>query len=265
MLQEEIVPYFKELGFTEYESKVYLSLLSNHPLTAYAISQKSGVPHSRVYDIARRLINKGAVLLAGKNPESFSPLAPEELIYKLKKSHKRFIDELEKRLEKISFKSDFDPVWNLSSYKDAMTVAKNLIDEAKNLIYIGIWDNELEELLPALKAAHDRGVKIVFLIYGKATVDFGEIFYHNTEHIKGITELGKTLECVVDSISCISGSLGGEKPCQIVWTKNIGLVKSIEEYIIHDFYLSEVQQIMGKQVEDIFGKNLAKLRLKYER
>jgi len=56
---EKIIVYLKKLGFTEYEAKVYLALLSKHPATAYTISKASGVPHSRVYDIARRLIKKG--------------------------------------------------------------------------------------------------------------------------------------------------------------------------------------------------------------
>ncbi len=48
----------------------------------------------------------GVALLAKKNPDSFSPLAPEDLILKLKKDHDRHIDELKVRLERISFVSD---------------------------------------------------------------------------------------------------------------------------------------------------------------
>ena len=60
-----ILNNFKELGFTEYEGKVYLSLLSNHPSSASNISNYSGVPHSRVYDVTRRLIKKGYAVSQG--------------------------------------------------------------------------------------------------------------------------------------------------------------------------------------------------------
>ncbi len=52
---DTILSNLKELGFTEYEAKVYMSLINEHPLSAYNVSKNSGVPHSRVYDITRYL------------------------------------------------------------------------------------------------------------------------------------------------------------------------------------------------------------------
>ncbi len=264
-LHDEIIPLFKELGFTEYESKVYVCLLSKHPLTAYGISQMSGVPHSRVYDIARRLIKKGAAISVSKTPESFSPLAPDELISKIEKDKDRYILELKKCIKKISFKPDFDPVWNVSKKDEALQMAIDLIKNANHHIYLGLWDEELDLLLPELEAANNRGVKVVFLIYGEKKINFGEVFYHSTENIKHIDTLGRTIDCIVDSRSCIAGSFGVEENSQIVWTRNKGLVKVIEEYIIHDFYIAEIIQKYGKDIEKVFGKNLSLLRKKYDK
>ncbi len=262
---EDIIVHMKQLGFTEYESKVYISLLSKHPATAYTISQASGVPHSRVYDIARRLVKKGAALLYGKNPESFSPIAPTELIEKIRKDHDHFAQELAKKLKKISFTSDFDPVWNLSDREEALRITRDIIDLAKERIYIGLWDEELEELLPELTHASGRGVQIFFLIYGARKIEFGEVFYHRTEKLRRVDGLGRTIDCVVDSEYSISGSLGHGADCQVVWTKNQGLIKSIEGYIIHDFYLAEIQRKFGNEIENAFGKNLSALRDKFQR
>lgn len=262
---EETIFYFKELGFTEYEAKVYIALLDHHPAGAYDISQRSSVPHSRVYDIARRLIKKGVALLVGKDPERYSPLAPAELIRKLKMDHDRYVEELEIHLDRVAFNSDFDPVWNLSTRDEALNMVRSLIHDSKKKIYIGLWDEELIELLPVFKKAHLKGVEIVFLIYGQAHVDFGKVFYHSTEAISGIQVLGRTIDCVVDSECCLSGSLGAEQACQVVWTRNRGLVKSIEEYIVHDFYLADINQRFGSEIEKAFGRNLAALRKKYGR
>ncbi len=265
MSMDEMIFYLKKLGFTEYEAKVYVSLLSQHPASAYTISKISGVPHSRVYDITRRLIKKGLALQAGKNPERFSPLAPEQLIIKLNKNHEHDISELEERLEQVHFRSDFDPVWNLHSREEALRIARDLIEEAQEHIYLGIWDEELEILLPALQKAHERGTRTTFLIYGRSEVGFGELFHHSTEGIAHVRELGRTIDGVVDSAGCISGSLGAAEPCQVVWTRNRGLVKSIEEYLIHDFYQAEITRLLGTRIEEAFGKNLARLRAKYGR
>jgi sugar-specific transcriptional regulator TrmB len=262
---EQTVYYLKELGFTEYEAKVYICLLDQHPSTAYTISQKSGVPHSRVYDITRRLIKKGFALLAAKNPERFSPLAPGELIRKLRKDHSRYLDDLNGLLDEIEFTSDFDPVWNISNPEEALETTRHLIEHARSQVYIGVWDAELEALLDELRAARQRGVEVVCLVYGEREPDFCVVYHHRTRAIKGVETMGRTIDCVVDSECCLSGSLGASQSCQVVWTRNQGLVKSIEEYIIHDFYIAEIENRFGLQLEAEFGKNLSKLREKYGR
>jgi sugar-specific transcriptional regulator TrmB len=111
---ELILNNFKALGFTEYEGKVYLSLLHQHPASASNISDNSGVPHSRVYDITKRLIKKGYVVSQGSGPELYSPISPDELIDSLKRDNTRMTGELKKQLDSINFESAFDPVWNIS-------------------------------------------------------------------------------------------------------------------------------------------------------
>ena len=274
---EEAIIYLEELGLTQYEAKVYLALIGEHPAGAYAVSQRSGVPHSRVYEVARRLIKKGLVILVDKNPERFSPLAPIEFIDKLERDHRRVIGELKTKFRELSFQSDFDPVWNIVDRDGAMEKAQEIIRGAKKRIFIGIWDEEFPELIEDVRTAHSRGVEIVFLIYGKREVDFGRVFYHNTEALDDVAEFGRTIDVIADSLLAISGRLGGGpnnngsetikearfQSCQVVWTKNQGLINAIEGYIIHDFYLAEIMEVKGDEIEQIFGKNIVKLRKKY--
>jgi len=260
---ESILSNLKDLGFTEYESKVYVSLINEHPLSAYNVSKNSGVPHSRVYDITRRLIKKGYVTSKGTNPELFSPISPEELISRLRRDNSKLTDDLKHQLESIKFTADFDPVWNLSGRTEALEMGEQLIAEAEKNIFVGLWDQEFDFLEKAFKKAEKRGVKIHILLYGEAKPDFGDVYYHSIENLEDITIVGRSLDLVIDSTVCITGSLGGVEPCQAVWTRNKGLIKSIEGFIIHDFYIAEVSTYLGDRVDDIFGKNFEKLRKKY--
>jgi len=261
---EVILNNFKALGFTEYEGKVYLSLLGHNPSSAYNISQNSGVPHSRVYDITRRLIKKKYAVSRGANPELYSPISPEELIGNLKRDNARLTGELQKQLESIRFEPDFDPVWNLSGKKEAIEVSLELIESAKEDIYIGLWDEDLTIIKDALRKRHNDGVTVYILIYGTMELDFGNVFYHSAMNIEDIKINGTTLDLVIDSKACVTGNLGGTKKCQAVWTRNKGLVKSIEGYLIHDFFISEIGKKFGNEIDKAFGQNLEKLRKKYE-
>ncbi|MBI9098185.1 MAG: TrmB family transcriptional regulator [Spirochaetaceae bacterium] len=260
---ESILSNLKDLGFTEYEGKVYMSLINEHPMSAYNVSKNSGVPHSRVYDITRRLIKKGYVTSKGTNPELFSPISPEELVSRLERNNSKLTAELKQQLDSIKFTADFDPVWNLSGPTEALEMAEQLIGEAREMIFVGIWDQELEYLEKAFKKAEKRGVKIHTLLYGEGTPNFGEVYYHSIDNLEDITVVGRSLDLVIDSTVCITGSLGGLEPCQAVWTRNKGLIKSIEGFVIHDFYIAEVSDYLGDKVDEIFGKNFEKLRRKY--
>ncbi len=256
-----IINHFKALGFTEYEGKVYLSLLQHHPASAYKIAKASNVPHSRVYDIARRLVKKGYVISQGSNPEQYSPISPDELIDSLTRDNTRRVEALQAQLASVCFESDFDPVWNLSGEKKALALARGLIESAKEEIFIGLWDAQLQGLQTLLKERHDSGVRVYILIYGHMDLDFGNVFHHSIDNVQANDP---TLDLVVDSRVCITGSLGGDNTCQAVWTRNKGLVSSIEGYLIHDFFIAEINEKFGTQMDKVFGRNLEKLRKKYD-
>ena len=260
---DEMISLFKGLGITEYEAKVYLSLLSSHPASAYTISQNSGVPHSRVYDVTRRLMTREMVASTGTKPEMFSPLSPEKVIEKLQSEYVNCSEKLEQRLKEFEFRADFDPVWNLSDRAAALEKAVAMLAEAESTVYIGLWDAELQTLHSALQAAAERGVQLFVLIYGEAKMDFGTVYHHDTDHMAGYTELGRTLDCTVDSACCITGTMGGPAACRVVWSQNRGLVQTIESYIKHDFYLAEITRDLGEEIDTRYGKNLQKLRRKF--
>ena len=275
---EEARFYLERLGLTQYEAKVYLALLAEHPASAYTISRNSGVPHSRVYEIARRLIAKDLVIQADTDPERFSPIPPDDLIDKLVMDHDRAVEGLKDQLERISFQSDFEPVWTVPGRDGVMEKAREIIESAEERIFIGIWDEELEELIDQLREVGNKGVDIVFLIYGTMKVDTGSVFYHSTDAITDRDVLGRSIDIVVDSRVALSGRLGrdardaavggagnGEPAsCQVIWTKNQGLINAVEGYIIHDFYLAEIYQVLGDKIEEIFGKNMIDLRRRYK-
>jgi sugar-specific transcriptional regulator TrmB len=58
---ERIVEKLERIGLTEYEAKAYFALLEVHLNTATKVSEKSGVPRTRIYSVLESLMNKGWV------------------------------------------------------------------------------------------------------------------------------------------------------------------------------------------------------------
>jgi sugar-specific transcriptional regulator TrmB len=59
---EEIVRrLIHSLDLTEYEARAYLSLVEHGPLTARGVSEASGIPRPKCYDVLKSLQLKGLV------------------------------------------------------------------------------------------------------------------------------------------------------------------------------------------------------------
>ena len=260
---DNILSDLKQLGFTEYEAKVYLALLKNHPASAYTVSQESGVPHSRVYDITRRLIRRGYTVSRGSNPELFTPLSPDELIDKLRQDTARLTDRVGEQLRNLDIGADFDPVWYLRNREETLERCATLIEAAEVRVFIGLWEEEFEALESPLRRAAERGAQVIMLLYGEREIDFGTVYHHETEHLKGLGQLDRTIDAAFDTAAAISGALGGSRRSQVIWTRNQGLVNAIEGYIMHDFCLAEIRLAMGPEIDRLFGPNLLKLREKF--
>src|SRR5947208_10616534 len=71
---------FGLIGMSDYEARVYKTLLRESPATAYRLGKASGVPQSRVYDVANKLVEKGAAVVQPGEPTRFVAVSPDLII-----------------------------------------------------------------------------------------------------------------------------------------------------------------------------------------
>src|SRR5512147_3106445 len=111
-----------QIGFTEYEAKVYLALLSESPATGYQLSKISGVPRSMVYEALSRLHARGAVLESLEDRSAvYRPLPPELLLERHHDDHLQLMDKLRAGLMKLYNAPTEDRVWSLSGRRSIVT------------------------------------------------------------------------------------------------------------------------------------------------
>lgn len=81
----------KMVGLSEYESKVYISLLVNGPMSGNETHKASGVPHGKTYNTLEKLQERGFVNVLTEKPKVFKAVDPNIVIE----------DMLEKKLNKF--------------------------------------------------------------------------------------------------------------------------------------------------------------------
>jgi len=250
LLMEEILKEMQKIGFTSYESKIYLALLQRNPATGYEISKISGVPQAKVYENIQRLGNMGAVLNVGNDPVKYVPLPPEKLLKKVDVEFEKSISMLKSKLPSLSSSDEPDYVWNIKGYYAAMDKASQLIKEAEKSILLSVWAEDVMYFYNELMEAANRGVDIRILVYGKKDIyGLKTIYYHGGEK-KLLKEAGgsRWITLVADEKEVLEGQIDEEKNGISIWTANPSIVFISTRYINHEIYISK--KIEGRDVNE---------------
>ncbi|MFQ6618957.1 MAG: TrmB family transcriptional regulator, partial [Fidelibacterota bacterium] len=178
---ESIVKKMKELGFTAYESKAYVTLWRLNPATGYELSRDSSVPRSAIYDVMKRLELIGLVSIVSTNPKRYIPLPPEKMFELLESRFQDKIKSLKKIMSNFEPSLEFGHLWNIQGYKNMIDRAKSLINRAQKEIYLSIWRREVLQLKEELEKARERGIKIVIFSFTEIPLKIGRVFSYDLD------------------------------------------------------------------------------------
>lgn len=128
---ESVAEKLRKVGLTEYEARAYLGLLSDHLNTATKLSEKSGVPRTKIYSVLESLAHKGWIRIYSGIPLLFKAVDPRDVFERIKKDYEEFMESVEATLnkevvevkEKFMIKK-FDV--GLKNLKDEMRRAKTI-------------------------------------------------------------------------------------------------------------------------------------------
>jgi sugar-specific transcriptional regulator TrmB len=181
-----VVEKLQKVGLTEYEAKAYVGLLSDQLSTATKLSEKSGVPRTRIYSVLESLAQKGWIRIYSGIPLLFKAVAPNVVFERIKEDYTEFMESVEATLnmevdevkEKFIIKKSDVGLRNL---KDEMRKAKTIwINNATTDFVEKVNDTFSEDaevrvlLFPGQRKTADKNVqfkeadvKIVCLIRNK--------------------------------------------------------------------------------------------------
>ncbi len=164
-----------------YEVKVWTALLSRGTSTAGELSNISGVPRSRTYDILESLEKKGFIVMKLGKPIKFVAIKPEEVVERVKRNLSNYTKERLQRLEKLK---DDEVLGELSSLfvkgvkfvepselSGSLRGRENLYNHIdmmvrgaeKSIVIVTTNDGlsrKMEALMPSLEKAKKRGVSV---------------------------------------------------------------------------------------------------------
>jgi sugar-specific transcriptional regulator TrmB len=259
---EALIQDFRQLGFTVYEAKVYMQLLTDSPATAYEIAKASGVPRPNTYNALESLTKRGAVQPISENPARFVASPPQRHLESLGRQHVAICERLTDELARIK-SPDADPyVWNVQGEQAISRKIKSLINESRISIRIKAADEVLRTYSSELRAAAERGVEILIILFGKNVEEFRytracRVYLHEGNGVRmGTADNLFTL--TIDHSQAVTATTDS---MTAFYTHNRAVVQMADSLIRHDYYMAEIHARFGPQIDEAFGPYLRDLRL----
>jgi Cd2+/Zn2+-exporting ATPase len=235
-----------QIGFTEYEARIYLALLQGNPATGYQLSKRSGVPRSMAYEALGRLDTRGAVLQTrdGKSTR-YRPLPPEMLLARERAAHNRRIDELVQGLEDLYLSSEGDQLWSLTGREAVMAYATQQIQSAERELMLVLDDLALQSLGDHIGEAHDRGIRIHALLTGEGKLEVGESAHHPPLESE-LQELTEGLVVVKDAAEALISGADPNLTATITSNRNVVLIA--RQFVWMELFAQRVAAVLGSDV-----------------
>lgn len=258
-----VVADLKRLGFTDYEARVYLGLLTKSPATAYEVSHASGVPRPNTYSALKALTARKAVVPVSTNPARYAPQQPDELFRTIAAKTSDLCEKVADRLSAMTVDPGERFVWDISGEAEVHAKVDEMIGSATSTIWIKADAKILRRHQTALRAAvTERRARLLIILYGDDPDEFRfndlcEVYEHEgTGFPMGFADNHFTL--TVDHREMLTAN--SDETVTASHTESPAIVKMAISLLRHDYYMAEIFRVFGDEIDLEFGPNLRKLR-----
>jgi HTH-type transcriptional regulator, sugar sensing transcriptional regulator len=254
-----------QLGFSQYEARTYVGLLTSDGATGYGIANATGVPQPKVYETLRRLVERGAAVLTAEHPARYAAVQPSDLLAALAKDFGARVEAARIGLESLPRRDTVRgglPLSRLGSLTAATERAIDAIATARARVYMSGRGDDLKGLAGAIDEASERGVQFVIVHFGRLPFQAprGKIMRHaSTEGTLYASRKTHHLAVVVDSRWAL-WALARDGHEWEVMHGEVPLVASlVKSYIRHDLFVQRMYADLPNELEALYGPGLLQL------
>ena len=262
---EQTLKELQAVGFSDYEAKTYIALLLTPNATAYEVSKAAGIPKANCYTVLENLRKKGAVQAVTENPVKYVAMDPKKFFSQMAVSTQLRCEKLQDSLGRIVSMPQEDLVWSLNNHDLVQLQIRATIEAATRHLWIKASSKTLEPHVDALKAACQRGVAVLIILFGTDEKQFSfgknsKVYLHEGNGIP--VGIAPTLITITrDFEEAMVAEVGANSYGS--YTKNKPIVNMADSLLRHEIYFAEIFRVFGDEIQEEFGPAMLKLREKY--
>lgn len=258
----DVIDNLQALGFSAYESRAYVALLAQQPVTAYELAKSAGIPSSKIYETVARLIDRQVarpVESGSDSKQRYAALPPGDMLARIRADTVQRTEALVPVLEDLTREPEADLIWPVNA-EDVRTLACSMVTEARETILLSLWREELDWLGPSLRAREADGMQIALVHFGEPSTKIGATYHHPVERTLFKEKGGRGLTLVTDSEQVLIADFRADGGFEGSWSRNGAFVTVAEDYVKHDVYITKVTRFLEGPMRERFGSEYEALR-----
>nr|WP_319488782.1 helix-turn-helix domain-containing protein [uncultured Caproiciproducens sp.] len=223
----ELLGYY---NLTRQESALYLLLCSEGKLTGYEAAKASGISRSNTYTALAGLVEKGAAYVEEDTATHYLPVPVEEFCDNRIRRMQEYRELLLKAAPKQREASEgYITIKGESNIFDKM---KNMIDAAKERIYLSVSEQMLLVLLPQIQSALMRGLKVVIITDPPFVLEGALVYHTKTEQHQ--------IRLIADSKNVLTGDIAAGSESTCLYSQKRNLIELFKEALKNEITLITV-------------------------
>ena len=172
-ISDKVKKSLEKVGLTSYEIRTYTSLINSGELNASELSNKSGVPYSKIYEVLGTLEEKGWIGSDDSRPTNYIAKSPttaldttkQNLDTEFSNNQNKILSELVPLYEK-SGTSEKPDIWFISGTMNIVSKIMEMVENCRKEVMIAVpqaGEEIVKQALPKLRQLHDKGIEITIL------------------------------------------------------------------------------------------------------
>jgi len=237
----DIIVALQQLGLTEYEAKTYVALLKHPDSNGYELAKFSGVPRAKIYEALNSLERKGALLTATTDGRQLYRALPyEDLLNRFKSNINATVTKLEAELAKLVHTKDTSGLYTVRGEEHNYSRAREIILSSRARLLLTGFPEDITALLPELKQASERGVRIDILNYGEGEWGLSNVYNHpvtGAQYLQ-VAAFGRWLAVVRDNEEAFLAQMRGSEESVGFVTNNEIVILGLSMWLYHDIQIN---------------------------
>ena len=260
-----VVERLSRLGFSVYEARTYVGLLTLGTATGYSVSNETGVPQPKVYETLRRLADRGAVIQTSDHPARYTAVSADALLRRLEQE---FAGRLRSARDELAtlVAGDGDPqpgvVWRYAGLPAIADRARAMLATAREHVYLSGRAADLALLAEAIADADRRGTEFTILHFGPLPFPEprGRTFRHSsTDSALYPSHQAHHLAVVADSRESLWAVARDGLSWEAVSSDDRLQASVVKGYVRHDIFVQRIYADLPNELELRYGSGLLKL------